>query len=268
MTAAAALGYADRGWPVFPCKRNKRPLTEHGFKDASRDPAVIEAWWRRWPEALIGVPTGKASGLVILDIDVKDDRANGFDSLADLGRSILPDTPLVHTRSGGLHVYFATIGDEIRNSEAELGGGLDVRGEGGYVIVPSPGSGYAWDPHVNFDTVPLLPAPAWLQHRRRRERPSDNGKTGRLDPALILDAACEAIRQAPNGERNSILNREAFSVGRLVSSGALRETEARHALEAAAAAMTWRSGGDRSKAEWDLERSFGAGLAAPRRARP
>lgn len=135
---AAALGYAARGWPVFPCRRDKRPLVRNGFRDATAELAQIEDWWRRWPQALVGGPTGKRSGLVVLDIDVKHPRAWGFDTLAELGLALLPDTPMAHTASGGLHVYFGCTEREIGNSVGKhgLGPGLDVRGEGGYVIMP------------------------------------------------------------------------------------------------------------------------------------
>ena len=121
----AALRYASRGKPVFPCRwdgiARKQPLTPHGFKGATTDTAIIRSWWGIWPEALIGMPTGQASGLVVLDIDVKQPEANGFDSLEDLGRSILPETPMVHTQSGGLHVYFAIGERELKNSAGRIG---------------------------------------------------------------------------------------------------------------------------------------------------
>jgi hypothetical protein len=144
-----ALAYAARGWPVFPCRERepgrKRPYTPRGFHDATTDAAIIEPWWRRWPNALIGLPTGAASGVVVLDIDVKNPPTNGCDSLEDLGH-VLPATPMVHTPSRGLHVHFANPERELRCSAGLIGPGLDVRGEGGYLILPSPGSGYRWDP--------------------------------------------------------------------------------------------------------------------------
>ena len=147
MTALdAALRYVmQRGKPVFPCQwqgpRRKQPLTDHGYQDASRAPRTISAWWKEHPGALIGVPTGRATGLVILDIDRKNG-VDGFDALDDLGHSILPDTWLAHTPSGGLHVYFDPGDREIRNSASKVGVGIDVRAEGGYIIVPARGSRY------------------------------------------------------------------------------------------------------------------------------
>jgi hypothetical protein len=157
----AALHYAI-AVPVFPCVASgptrKQPYTPRGFHDASQDPTIITKWWRLWPDALIGAPTVRVSGRWVLDVDVKRPEENGWDSLEDLGHSVLATTPMVHTASGGLHVYFDTGGRELKCSAGLLGPGLDIRGCGGYVIVPSPGSGYEWDPIYNFDTVKLAPA--------------------------------------------------------------------------------------------------------------
>src|ERR1700757_5358679 len=70
----AALGYAARGWAVFPTAPGaKRPLTAHGVKDATTDPVAILAWWSKWPDANVGIATGAASNLVVFDVDVKGD---------------------------------------------------------------------------------------------------------------------------------------------------------------------------------------------------
>src|SRR5262245_1658199 len=136
-----ALSYAASSLPVFPCvssgSTRKRPHTGRGFHDATTDQGIIQHWWLTWPEALIGIPTGRPSGRVVLDIDVKNDRANGWDSLEDLGHLPLPATVMVHTASGGLHVHFDPGDREFRCSAGLLGPGLDVRGDGGYIILPS-----------------------------------------------------------------------------------------------------------------------------------
>src|SRR4051794_16359014 len=143
----AALALAGRGIPVFPCKastdkaENKRPLAPHGFKDASRDPEQIREWWRRWPKAMIGVPTGAVSGLVALDVDQDPD--DGLDGEAGLlalveANGQLPHTPVQVTPRGGRHVLFRHPGREVKNSASKLAHGLDVRGDGGYIcIAPS-----------------------------------------------------------------------------------------------------------------------------------
>src|SRR6516165_958945 len=95
---AAALGYANRGWPVIPlysveggrCRctngdcssPGKHPLTRHGLKDQTTDVQTIISWWNRWPQANVGIVTGAASGLWVLDLDGHD----GIDSFAALER--------------------------------------------------------------------------------------------------------------------------------------------------------------------------------------
>jgi hypothetical protein len=106
-----------------------------------------------------------------------------LDTLADLGFAILPDTPMVHTASGGLHLYFEPpASPEIRNTGGArgrgIGPGLDWRGEGGFVIVPSSGNGYCWDPQWNPETAALAPVPTALLPRKP-ERRSTARQSGR-----------------------------------------------------------------------------------------
>jgi Bifunctional DNA primase/polymerase, N-terminal len=133
----AALSYAKRGIPVFPCEPGgKRPLTYNGFWEATTNLNRVKAWWGRWPDANVGVPTGKGSGLLVLDVDPRD---GGPESLATLERENgpLPETARARTGGGGVHVFFRYPAEkEVRNSAGWLGPGLDVRGEGGYVLVP------------------------------------------------------------------------------------------------------------------------------------
>ena len=137
MLIKAALSYARRGIPVFPCEPGgKRPLTYNGFWDATNDLGRVKAWWGRWPAANVGVPTGKSSGLLVLDVDQRD---GGPQTLAALEREngSLPRTARSRTGRGGVHVFFRYPPEkEVRNSAGWLGPGLDVRGEGGYVVVP------------------------------------------------------------------------------------------------------------------------------------
>src|SRR5690606_39132880 len=75
----AAVRLAVSGVPVFPCvSGEKRPLTRHGFQEASVDLAQVAAWWHRWPSANIGIPSGALSGVDVVDVDRKPD-GNGFD---------------------------------------------------------------------------------------------------------------------------------------------------------------------------------------------
>lgn len=159
---AAALDYAARGWPVLPLVlQGKVPLTRHGLKDATTDPAQIQQWWRRWPAANIGVVTGPASGLLVVDLDGEDGLTTWarleaeHDALATLEQA---------TGSGGVHLLLRYPSDlDLGNSAGRLGEGVDTRGRGGYIVVapsvhPS-GHAYAW---TGDATAEIAPAPRWL----------------------------------------------------------------------------------------------------------
>lgn len=176
----AALHYAKAlGWRVFPvhsihdgrctCGRRcaspgKHPLTRRGLHDATTDPAAIRSRWQRWPWANIGIATGEESGMFVLDVD----GATGRDSLQDLeaenGR--LPDTVESLTGGGGRHILFRYPTFPVRNSTNHIAPGLDIRGDGGYIVAPRSlhvsGRRYEWEAMSRPDEVALAPAPEWL----------------------------------------------------------------------------------------------------------
>ncbi|MEJ6490148.1 bifunctional DNA primase/polymerase [Leucobacter sp. USCH14] len=136
--ADAARHYVSLGVPVFPCvPGEKRPLVAHGFKDASTDPAQVEAWWRRWPDANIGIPTGPISGIEVVDVDVKGDPPRGPASWQQATEAGLLDGWAVQvvTPSGGLHAYYPAAAIEQR-SWASGAAQLDFRGTAGYIVAP------------------------------------------------------------------------------------------------------------------------------------
>jgi hypothetical protein len=158
----AALHYAGRGIPVFPCNIQKRPLTVQGFKDASTDKAQIRAWWEQHPNAIIGLPTGAASGLAVIDLDHKPNKfgieRNGSQALLEITQGeILPDTVEARTPTGGRHIYVRNQPGFKCSTDDELG--IDVRAEGGYVCVP-PSPGYSFE--KPFDFFPVIEAPECL----------------------------------------------------------------------------------------------------------
>lgn len=183
----AALSYAARGWYVVPlhwpkmsssgpakcscgtdCGKNigKHPTTKNGFKDCSVDEGQICAWWSKWPSANIGIVTGRASGVVVLDVDIRDDGPASLAAIED-GNSKLPSTVEVITGSGGGHRFFKhPIHTNVPNSAKRLGRGLDVRGDGGYVVAaPSlhaSGERYSWEICASPDEVELAELPKWL----------------------------------------------------------------------------------------------------------
>ena len=163
----AALAYAECfGFAVLPCQpRGKTPLTEHGYKDAMRDPAQIREWWERWPEANVGIATGVISGVVVLDIDPRHGGDGTIVTLpAQYGK--LPETPTVLTGGRGIHLYLRHPGRVVPNSASQIGQGIDVRGDGGYVIAPKSvhesGMCYLWEVSSRIDETPLAELPAWL----------------------------------------------------------------------------------------------------------
>lgn len=134
----AAREFAAAGVPVFPClPGGKRPMTRRGFHDATTDPEQVEAWRGECPRANIGVPTGAASGFVVVDVDVHGP-VNGFDAFKRARDAGLVEgwQLLVSTPSGGMHAYYpAAPGTEQRSWQAAPAG-VDFRGDGGYIVVP------------------------------------------------------------------------------------------------------------------------------------
>ena len=232
--AKAALEYAAHGLPVFPCHpATKHPLTPQGFKNATTDQQTIDAWWQRAPTAMAGMPTGEPSGVIVLDIDVDTEKGvDGYKALAALEakHGPLPPTRAVRTPRGGEHRYFMRPGQTVKNSASKLGVGIDIRGDGGYVIVPpsvnADGVPYAWI----RDSEPAL-APDWLFQnddapkqrakpapgQPRRPRPVEGGAATRWAEAA-LDGELDRVEKAISGSRNADLNHAAF--GSLISTRA------------------------------------------------
>jgi Bifunctional DNA primase/polymerase, N-terminal len=135
----AALTAAFLGFPVIPCNpENKKPLFAGWPEKATTDRDTITEWWSQWPQAMIGVLTGKPSGYFVLDIDVKDGvpALEKLSKLETLHGSLVP-LMTVRTPSEGLHLYLPMPeGTDIRNSAGKIGIGIDIRGTGGYVIFP------------------------------------------------------------------------------------------------------------------------------------
>ena len=174
-----AHAYALRGWRVLPIKPGeKRPPMGAWQKAATVDTAMIDKWWTElYRDHGIGIATGRASGIFVLDVDVAEDKA-GDETLADLEARYgeLPDTPTVETPSGGAHYYFKIPdGIEIRNDAGRrLGQGLDIRGEGGQVVAPP--------------TARAVDAYEWV------------GETWRLEPADAPRWLIERIAELPKPE--------------------------------------------------------------------
>ncbi|MHB1808106.1 MAG: bifunctional DNA primase/polymerase [Solirubrobacteraceae bacterium] len=134
----AAVIYAAAGLAVFPCvPAAKRPLTDHGFRDASVDPQQVAAWWRRWPEANIGLATGRPDGFDVVDVDVRRS-GSGFAALRRARAAGVVDgwAAMVRTPSGGVHFYFPARAEAQGSWSLARDAHVDFRGRGGYVLVP------------------------------------------------------------------------------------------------------------------------------------
>jgi Bifunctional DNA primase/polymerase, N-terminal len=153
LTKALALAAADI--PVFPCAADKRPTCPHGFKDATCEPSAVATLWRDHPGPLIGVPTGAASGIFVLDIDsAKHPEAEEW---LERHAPYLPDTRHHRTRSGGLHILFKHC-DGLKNSTSKLARGVDTRGDGGYIIWWPAAIAQAKD----YQDLPFENLPEWM----------------------------------------------------------------------------------------------------------
>jgi hypothetical protein len=161
----SALWYVDRGIPVFPClARDKRPRTEHGFKDATTARKQIERWWTEKPDANIGVPTGTTSGLLVIDIDPRNRGDESMERIiGSYGR--WPVTAEAITGGGGRHLFFKCARG---TPSGVLDQGIDLKADGGYVLVPPSihptGNPYRWDGFNDAEMLRRVPDPPhWVE---------------------------------------------------------------------------------------------------------
>lgn len=155
MIVDRALACVESGWSVFPLVPNtKRPLTPNGFKNASKSVEAVRKWWAEHPDANVGIATGEASGIVVVDVDVKGG-AKGRESLASLKE--LPPTLTVTTPSGGWHFYYLCPQGGVR-SRTGLLPGIDIKAGNGYVVGPGSvidGKPYEYlDAEAHISTLP------------------------------------------------------------------------------------------------------------------
>ena len=283
----AALGYAARGIPVYPvhwprrssggaslacssrrgaaCDRPaKHPLVRHGIHDATTEVAQLERWWRRWPQANLGLATG-----IIFDaLDI--DGAVGLAALRQLAPAADPwlPGPVVRTGGGGWHYWFASTG--LGNRPPRGVSHVDWRGIGGCVLAPpsqhASGRHYTW--LVGLRQAPLAEVPVALRVRLDPDPPPSTRPAGRLGLAgpgplygrTVLAAELAALGRATPGQRNHTLNRCAFKVYRYVASGLLDDQDVTAAFAEAALAI----GLSAAETARTLASARTAGLANPR----
>jgi len=258
----AALDYAERGFPVFPCNpRTKAPLppkdvdpetgaeihNSGGLRKATTDTQQIKTWWKMWPNAMIGVAMGEKAGVWAIDPDAPKEQGDPdgrkFLQTLELQHGALPTTHTHLTPGGGKHMLFRWRPDKpISNREGGLKKkGINVRGEGGYLIFPPSqfftGKSYeVEDPPHSFhfadapdwlyDLILLAPEPKIseraLATTRRPERPSVATDHSAYAEAA-LDSEIDQLAATFRGGRNIALNNAAVSLGTLVAAGELDE---------------------------------------------
>ena len=284
----AAEVYASYGVPVFPCdwrlkkqkdglkKVSKGPLPElgkGGLYVATADLEQVRSWWQRWPDALIGVPMGRRVGIWAVDVDHKDAHAgDGIEAWYRLEvqhgsagtRSHLTGTNGLH------HFYLWNSNNPIGCSKGKLPPGMEVKGEGGYVIFPpSPyvREGKAVCYSVSNDRSPE-PAPPWLYDLILGKREGAKGNGGDNTSAggytwspdfgpRKLNEFCELVRSAQKGHWDEA-RRRVFKFGRWVGGGVMDVNEALDALENAA-----RQSGAPADYLGEVKRAFLNGVAQP-----
>ena len=205
------------GLPVFPCRRDKRPCIGRyeggqGFKDASVEPETIERMFNHRGAELIGVSTGEASGWDVLDLDYR----HGAGAFEEANRHRMPETRVHETQSGGRHFVFLHA-PGVRNSAGSIAPGVDVRGTGGYVIMP-PSPGY----RVISDAEPchwpdwllelVLPKPAPIA-ARQAPGPRKPVSSKRIDK--LIEIALGKVRAAPDGAKHFTLRNQSMLIGGL-----------------------------------------------------
>ncbi len=293
-----ALSYIQNGIPVFPCRAGdvevidnatgeisvlpaKAPMISNGLKGATLTERIIRAWWdeKRHGGAMVGIPTGERSGIFVLDIDMHRDTdgnlIDGKAALAELevANGAMPATATVRTAGGGLHYYFKHV-DGVRNRGA-LSKGLDVRGEGGFVIaagsVTTDGRSYEWLDHDGEGLPAVADAPQWLLDLILPPpvtvSPSDWSYRAEGHDhyvAAAMESELAQLASTTEGSRGEQVNASAFSLGQLVGAGALDRTEAERGLFDAALANGVVAKDGEKEIRLKIKRGLDAGMRQPR----
>ena len=265
--ASAAFRLALRHVAVFPLAPGTKvpPTGSHGHLGAADDADVTRVRWQQTPRANIGAATGRRSGFWVLDIDLQHDGPAALARL-EAEHGALPITIGSTTPSGGRHLYWRwpAGGPELRNSCARVGPGLDVRGEGGSIVVPpsilANGRCYRW---VKNGARTFADAPGWLiglalpPPPPPRPDPVEPPENVEKYVAAAVASEFRRLEEAASGQRNESLNRAAFAVGQFVAIGAVPEDWAAAELERRAHALGLPA--------FEARRTITSGIAAGRR---
>jgi len=197
---AAAISYAASGWSVIPVEaRGKRPLLPWlEFQQRIASTSEITSWFRKWPDANVGIVTGYISRIVVVDVDPQHGGTQSLEQMQRL-QGLLPRTLEVHSGSGGRHLYFAYPSIRLHN-RVGIRPGIDLRSDGGYVVAPPSihpsGERYQWLPGQAPQDLSPEPLPEWFLEATRA-----SGQAGHS-----LKHWRRIVREGvPEGQRNSVL---------------------------------------------------------------
>ena len=163
MTDDPMMPIRRRGWSYFPCGQDKKPLTAHGFKDASTDPDVIAGWRSEFPGCLWGIPAA-LNQFFVVDLDNHPGEPSGLETWRNWVKENSDELPVYgpvqRTPSGGRHLLFKLPDNlQIPNNSRKLGQGVDLRSSG---YICSGGPGYSWGNDGHGPEAELTEAPSWL----------------------------------------------------------------------------------------------------------
>lgn len=190
----AALEYADQGFSVIPVRRaDKKPYVKwEEFTKRRATTDEIERWWQLWPDANVAIITGAISGIWAVDAD----GPKGVDYVAEH----YPKTSVYSITSKGFHGIYLVPDGKVVKTAVRIAPGVDIRGEGGYIVVPpsrhASGHEYRW--RFLLDGWDDLTA----------YEPSSNGhKTGNLNIDLSSVKTSPINEPVAQGQRNDTLAR-------------------------------------------------------------
>lgn len=260
----------------------KHPYGGNGWQArATAEPEQLRALLREHPDANIGIATGTASGIIVLDVDGPEGEATLAQYEAKHGP--LPPAPEVRT-ARGRHIYFTAPAGIVLHNRAGargrgLGPGLDLRAEGGFAVCPPSvnvdGVVYVWREGRGPNDVAPPITPDWIIERAREQvhPPATSPAQTSIDvgatrasrwAAGALDRELEAVRHAPVGTRNLQLNTSAFNIGMLCAGGQLDASESKRALVAHA----MQAGLSELEAQKTVRSGFAAGFRKDARSGP
>ena len=238
-----AISYASQGWHVFPVA-DKQPLVKWRDESTDDQSKIVGMDWSR--ATGIGLDCGK-SGIVVIDVD----DVNAVPKLAEkLGWDPVEDNTYVsYTGGGGYHIFYKAGEQSVRNSASKVVQGIDVRGDGGYVVLPpsdhSSGMIYRWyrQPEEGIRPIPekLVELLNYREQAPEPAVPTLSVSHEKWGMAVLAEEAAIIESSAP-GTRNSTLFEHAVYVYDVVKGGHLDKVVADARLEAAAVRVGLGSG--------------------------